>query len=410
MTFYQYQGFCLCPLGGRVPPEALAVDAPFSPLVFLRQQEAKNHRGIFAVHSLAELEETETAALLQSVASQEQTALEQLVEEHGASVLNTAFAHAFACLQTVCAAKKKALRVHLVGLGDVGGTALMGLTLLGKEIAQIGIYDPNVAQVQRYLLEMNQILPEQDGETRPVVQAVTLENLFACDCLLFTASLGVPPVGSRVADVRMAQYERNRKMLAEYAKMARKQNFSGLFCQISDPVDLLAREVFLASNRDESGRFDAAGLLPEQVIGFGLGVIAARAAFCAKQAGVEFSNGRVFGPHGQGLIVANDPDAHYDEAVSQMLTEQTATANLQVRALGFKPYLAPGLSSAAISVLRALRGQWFYGTAPIGGAYFGCELRLTRKGMELHRQALAPQLLHRLEQARRRLREQSHEG
>ena len=42
-------------------------------------------------------------------------------------------------------------------------------------------------------------------------------------------------------------------------------------------------------------------------------------------------------------------NGEYDDAVSRRLTDLTRTANLQVRELGFKPYIAPGLSSAAVS-------------------------------------------------------------
>ena len=38
--------------------------------------------------------------------------------------------------------------------------------------------------------------------------------------------------------------------------------------------------------------------------------------------------------------------------------------NLRVRELGFKPYIAPGLSSAAVSILQLLRGQVHFGAVP----------------------------------------------
>ena len=139
--------------------------------------------------------------------------------------------------------------------------------------------------------------------------------------------------------------------------------------------------------------------------GFGLGVMAARAAYYADKEGVEFTNGRVYGVHGEGLIVANDFGVDYDEAVSQRLTELTRTANLRVRELGFKPYLAPGLSSAAISVLRLARGQAHYGAVPLNGAYFGCVSRMTRQGLALIREDICPQLMARITDAHRALRE-----
>ena len=95
--------------------------------------------------------------------------------------------------------------------------------------------------------------------------------------------------------------------------------------------------------------FDARGLLPEQVQGYGLGVMRARALYCAQKTGIDATALCAFGPHGDGLVIANAPDQGYDDAVSRTLTAAAVTANLDVRALGFKPYIAPGLSSACVS-------------------------------------------------------------
>ena len=198
----------------------------------------------------------------------------------------------------------------------------------------------------------------------------------------------------------MAQYAANREMVGAYACMAREAGFTGLFCQISDPVDHLSRSVFLQSNRNADGEFDFAGLLPEQVQGFGLGVMAARCAYYARQLQLEENSLRVYGPHGQGLVCANSCTDAFDPVLSEKLTEQTRTANLRVRELGFKPYLAPALSSAAVSLLRLVCGQAHYGAIPLGGAYFGCVSRLTPLGVELIREPICPQLLEQLEETR----------
>ena len=295
----------------------------------------------------------------------------------------------------------------LVGLGDVGGTLLLALKLLGRELGELRIYDPNAAQCRRYELELNQVLPLD--HPLPPVTVCTEDTLFDCDLLLFTASRGVPPVGSGVADVRLAQYEKNRAMLRSYAAMARKTHFTGLFCQISDPVDPLACAVFRESNRNAAGEFDGCGLLPEQVQGFGLGVMEARARWCAQEDGIDFSNGRVYGPHGGGLVAANDPAA-YDEAVSARLTERTVHANLEVRALGFKPYLAPALSSAAVSILSLVRGQPYYAALPLGGVWLGAQRRMTPLGPLQRREPLHPALLARIEAARLELEAFCHDA
>ena len=402
-------GFCLC--AGRrddFPAGTQAAGAPFAPLVFLVRRAAATSRGLFKISELAELYEPEGVGCLcpcRTAAGEDTRALADFVQEHGASVLNLEFQNAFSYLRAHFAAKHTNLRVTLVGLGDVGGTVLTGLKLLGREVEQIQIFDPNGEMCRRYEMELNQVLADTDGRVMPRVTVCAESELFHCDLFLFTASRGVPGLDSGVKDVRMAQYAANRAMLAHYARLARAAKFMGIFCQISDPVDHLARCVFLQSNRDESGRFDAAGLLPEQVQGFGLGVMAARAAYYAEKEGVTFSRGRVYGPHGKGLIVANSAGKDYDEAVSQRLTELAGTANLRVRELGFKRYIGPGLSSAAISVLRLARGQTYYGAVPLAGAYFGCASRMTRQGLQLVREDVCPQLMARIEAAHRALHE-----
>ena len=375
MELKQWHGFCLCPLGGACPPDAVPADAPFSPLVFLVRRDPLRSRGLFAVTVLDEVFEAETAGVL-------------LPPAQGTT-------------------PAEPLRVTLVGLGDVGGTLLLALKLLGRELGELRIYDPNAAQCRRYELELNQVLPLD--HPLPPVTVCTEDTLFDCDLLLFTASRGVPPVGSGVADVRLAQYEKNRAMLRSYAAMAREAHFTGLFCQISDPVDPLACAVFRESNRNAAGEFDGCGLLPEQVQGFGLGVMAARARWCAQEDGIDFSNGRVYGPHGGGLVAANDPAA-YDKAVSARLTERTVHANLEVRALGFKPYLAPALSSAAVSILSLVRGQPYYAALPLGGVWLGAQRRMTPLGPLQRREPLHPALLARIEAARLELEAFCHDA
>ena len=80
--------------------------------------------------------------------------------------------------------------------------------------------------------------------------------------------------------------------------------------------------------------------------------------------------------------------------INQMVEERVI--DQKVRELGFKPYIAPGLSSACVSVLQALRGQFHYGTVPIGGVCFGCRSRYTPYGLELERLPLAAQLRQRI--------------
>ena len=407
MKYYAYEGFCLAECGGRVPEGAAAAEEPFAPLVFLVERDPQKSRGLFAISSLSELGEPEGISLLLPLPEvTEDSILTLFVREHGASVANTAFSRWFSVLRAFRARGKAKPRVNLVGLGNVGGTTAIGLKLLGTDLAGIGVYDSDENQCLRYEAELNQVLPARDGEMLPHIRILREGELFDCDALLFTAARAVPEVGAEsCGDVRMMQFEANRELLRAYARAARESGFSGLFCQISDPVDQLSRAVFLLSNQNEAGEQDWNGLLPEQVRGFGLGVMHARAVYSAGREGVPAENLRVYGPHGNGLVIANAPNGGYDAACSRTLTHKAETANLAVRAFGFKPYLAPGLSSAAVSVLRALRGEWHDAAVPLGGAYFGCRARLTQAGAEQRREALACDLYQRISESYRKLEE-----
>ena len=293
------------------------------------------------------------------------------------------------------------LRLTLVGLGDVGGTLLTALKLLGDEIDEIGIYDPYEPLIDRYCMELGQVLERSS----PKIVRRAPENLFDCDVFLFAASQGVPPVGA-AGDVRMAQFEGNRELLKPYTKLARRTGFSGLFCQVSDPVDLLCQCVYYQSNTDENGAFDGRGLQKEQIVGFGLGVMAARAQYYAQKQGLDPAKIAAFGPHGAGLVIANDLE-NYDDELSRALTAQTVEANREVRALGFKPYIAPALSSACISLLNLFRGRPFYGAIPTDGVWFGTLAKWTERGAEpLYDVSTLPPLLRgRIETAIRELKE-----
>ena len=218
----------------------------------------------------------------------------------------------------------------------------------------------------------------------PEVDVVKPEDLFQCDVFVFVASKGIPPVGSEVKDVRMYQFENNSRIVAQYARQARAENFKGLFAVVSDPVDPLAKAAYLASNTDENGVFDQKGLRPEQIQGYGLGVMNARAAYYAKrdERFKQFlTEGRSFGPHGQDLVVA-DSIEHYNDELSKELTQLTVTANLHMRAIGFKPFIAPAYSSGAISLILTLRGEWHCGSVFLGGIFMGVKNRYTSHGLE----------------------------
>ena len=286
-------------------------------------------------------------------------------------------------------------RVTLLALGDVGSTLLMGLRLMGGDvIGSVGICDVRPGVSDRWEFELNQI-QSPDGAALPPVDIIAPEQLFDGDVFLFCASRMIPDTSVTAGDVRMAQYGLNRELVSIYARMARDRRYRGLFCVVSDPVDPLCRAVLRES-----------GLSPAQVRGFGLGVMNARAAYYARQDprfASFLTDGRTFGPHGEDLVVANSID-RYDDGLSRLLTERTVHANLQMREMGFKPYVAPALSSGALSLLLCLRGQWHCSSTYLGGVFMGARNRVTAAGTELERLPLPRQLQDRLQTTMDRLR------
>ena len=298
-----------------------------------------------------------------------------------------------------CQPKPGKKRVHLLAVGDVGGTLLTALKLLGGDcISAIGIRDLNENTVARWVTEMGQIAWPWDYGALPEVEAIPEDRLFDCDVFIFAATKAIPAVGSGVQDVRMAQFAANRPLVEHFAKQAREARFGGLFMVLSDPVDPLCKVAWLASNTAPDGTLDYQGLLPEQVQGFGLGVMNARAAYFAKQDprfASFLTEGRAFGPHGRGLVIANSIE-HYDDTLSRELTQLVETANLRIRELGFKPYVAPAVSSGAMQLLLTLRGDWHCSSVPLGDVWFGVKNRFTPQGLEVETLPLPEALLARL--------------
>lgn len=275
-------------------------------------------------------------------------------------------------------------RVHVLGLGDVGSTMALALCLYGKEsLSEVGLYDLDPNRVKRWTLELNQIAEPLEDHL-PKVYPVSEEALFDCDLFAFTASVGVPPVSITEGDVRLVQFAGNSKMVERYVKMAVQANYKGIFAIVSDPVDQLARYAYECSNTDENGHWHGNGFAPEQVRGYGLGVMNGRAAYYAKEDGYHFTPyGRVYGPHGMGLVVANDwREGQYDDQLSERWTEATMTANLRVRELGYKPYIAPAVASGAISIVKTLVGEKHYSCISFDGFYYGC-LNQQVEGMDV---------------------------
>ena len=404
--YYTYDGRTLCSAGALPYPEISALPETGEVLwVFHRPPLAG--RDTFPVTDPAQLTEREGVASLCAAPGPEGLPRELTNAIRAGRVRAVNLAHPrFEELMAPLPRPEK-VRVNLLALGDVGSTLLMGLRLMGGDvISSIGICDLREGVAQRWEFELNQIQLPGPYDALPPVEIVSPEQLFDGDVFLFCASRFVPDTAVKTGDVRMAQYRLNRELAALYAQKAREARYRGLFCVVSDPVDPLCRAVLTESNRAPSGEMDYQGLFSHQVRGFGLGVMNARAAYYARKDprfASFLTEGRSFGPHGEDLVIANSI-RHYDDALSRQLTERTVHANLQMREMGFKPYVAPALSSGALSLLLCLRGQWHCSSTYLDGVFMGARNRVLPTGTELERLPLPRQLQDRLQTTMDRLR------
>lgn len=404
--YYTYDGRTLCSAGALPYPEISALPET-GEVLWVFHRPPLSGRDTFPVTDPAQLTEREGVASLCAAPGPEGLPRELTNAIRAGRVRAVNGSHPrFEELMAPLPRPEK-VRVNLLALGDVGSTLLMGLRLMGGDvISSIGICDLREGVAQRWEFELNQIQLPGPYDALPPVEIVSPEQLFDGDVFLFCASRFVPDTAVKTGDVRMAQYRLNRELAALYAQKARQARYRGLFCVVSDPVDPLCRAVLTESNRAPSGEMDYQGLFSHQVRGFGLGVMNARAAYYARRDprfASFLTEGRSFGPHGEDLVIANSI-RHYDDALSRLLTERTVHANLQMREMGFKPYVAPALSSGALSLLLCLRGQWHCSSTYLDGVFMGARNRVLPTGTELERLPLPQALQDRLQTTMNRLR------
>lgn len=404
--YYTYDGRTLCSAGALPYPEISALPET-GEVLWVFHRPPLSGRDTFPVTDPAQLTEREGVASLCAAPGPEGLPRELTNAIRAGRVRAVNLAHPRSEELMAPLPRPEKVRVNLLALGDVGSTLLMGLRLMGGDvISSIGICDLRDGVAQRWEFELNQIQLPGSYDVLPPVEIVSPEQLFDGDVFLFCASRFVPDTAVKTGDVRMAQYRLNRELAALYAQKARQARYRGLFCVVSDPVDPLCRAVLTESNRAPSGEMDYQGLFSHQVRGFGLGVMNARAAYYARKDprfASFLTEGRSFGPHGEDLVIANSI-RNYDDALSRRLTEQAVRANLRMRELGFKPYVAPALSSGALSLLLCLRGRWHCSSTYLDGVFMGARNRVLPTGTELERLPLPQALRDRLQTTMNRLR------
>lgn len=362
-------------------------------LYFLYKSKKHYSKMSFAVSGIQDLYDCEDSIDLLKLNEEYKTKkilpekILSMINERKIKAVNTEYENYEECFYMSEIKKKK---VNVLALGDVGSTLLTGLKLLGGEsIESIGIFDRSQDKIKRWEYEMNQTSLPFDYDYFPNVHGIEKHELFNCDMFVFCASKGVPPVGSEQVDVRMVQFEENSKLIKEYALMAAEVGFKGIFAVVSDPVDPLCACVLKESK---------GSLAPEQVKGYGLGVMNARAMYYAKsdeKFSSYFKEGRAFGPHGNDLVIANSI-INYNDKLSKELTKLAVEANLEVRKTGFKPYIAPALSSGAISIICTLEGKYHYSSNYLGGVFMGAKNRNLPSGLEIEKIKMPEELFVRI--------------
>ncbi|MGB5822868.1 MAG: lactate dehydrogenase, partial [Proteocatella sp.] len=88
----------------------------------------------------------------------------------------------------------------------------------------------------------------------------------------------------------------------------------------------------------------------------------------------------------------------YNSKISADLTEKTVKCNLMVRELGFKPYIAPALSSGTIAILSRIRGEFHYSCVFIDDAYLGIKNKYGKNGLNIERNQMNDELFEKIKE------------
>ena len=187
--YYTYDGRTLCSAGALPYPEISALPET-GEVLWVFHRPPLSGRDTFPVTDPAQLTEREGVASLCAAPGPEGLPRELTNAIRAGRVRAVNLAHpAWESLLAPAAPKKKQ-RLHLLALGDVGSTLLLGLRLMGADVLDsIGICDVNEKAAARWEFEINQIafpwnydalrregrahgpVRKQQGHCEPVCQA-----------------------------------------------------------------------------------------------------------------------------------------------------------------------------------------------------------------------------------------------
>ncbi|MBI5755012.1 hypothetical protein HZA41_02225, partial [Candidatus Peregrinibacteria bacterium] len=265
-------------------------------------------------------------------------------------------------------------RLGIIGFGRIGFEAAK--TILSSSyfaersessfpISQLGILNHSLDPLFRAkMLELEHIAT---GNSTQLTKFENEEDLFrTSDVVLFIVSDVVPSLTiqkPKQTDVRMVQFPFNLGILRQYLEIAKNSQFSGLFAIVSDPPDHLATAVNNEIAQKISGNpYSSERLGNHQLPAFSGLLNFSRAEWVIRNMGDENlkdsfrREGDVFGPHGQGLVVANARGDNFDPDLSRVVSQMASVANYAVRQAGKLPYDAPGVN-LALGIIDILCGK-----------------------------------------------------
>ncbi|MCR5482451.1 MAG: hypothetical protein K6F52_06615 [Clostridia bacterium] len=288
-------------------------------------------------------------------------------------------------------------RVNIINLGQLGGAVLFSLKLLGGEVIEsIGIFDNDSRRARRYELEMNQSAFEENTGEVQQTEAVDENRIFDCDMILFCAKLAEDMDDIRKYEDRQTMFEYNREEIVRFAGAANDWGFEGTFGIVAESSDMLCAACM------------GAGISPERIRGFDLGVMASRAEYIIKtEEGlfekIDPAKMRVFGYLGKDFIFANSL-GEFDEELSKEMTRMLQKSAMKIKMTGAAPYICTAVASGTHSVIAFLKEEWHYSTVYLGkpgekGGFFGIFNRPYESENLIEKEAVPDVLFHMLSAA-----------
>ncbi len=289
-------------------------------------------------------------------------------------------------------------RVGIIGLGQIGQNALNAMISNVTTLRRCGVESPLKAinvhedphpEFRGRLLEARHIR-NRSGIRINEFSAEETETFFReSDLVLFIVSRSVPSQEIRdpSVDVRMSQFESNLHELRRYLHTAESAGFNGTFIIVSDPPEHLATAIHTELSERLTAGIEVDRILGNHQIVAEAGMInLARAEYVIgsmekKRPGTDMAetfeqHGYVFGPHGRGLIVANDVrKGRFNPQLSDEVSQETSVQNYRVRQAGKLPYTAPG-TNLALAVLNLLEGRSLPISIGIDGVVYGARSKL----------------------------------